>query len=138
MESPIQRYLEELLADVTSLSGGTPYGIHPTGREPDPHDFGICLATVDGQVYSVGAADQEFSIQSISKPFSYGLALADHGFEAVDEKVDVEPSGDPFNQISLAPVTGRPANAMVNAGALAVASMIRGGGGHHAHHRSHR
>lgn len=129
MESPIQRYLEELLADVTSLSGGTPYRIHPAGREPRAEDFGICLATVDGRVYTVGAADQEFSIQSISKPFSYGLALADYGFDAVDEKVDVEPSGDPFNQISLAPDTGRPPNAMVNAGALAVSGMIRGGGG---------
>ncbi|WP_313817328.1 glutaminase A [Citricoccus sp.] len=129
MESPIQEYLESLLADVQRLRGGAPYLVHPPGREPNPEDFGICLATVDGRVYSVGVADQEFSIQSISKPFSYGLALADYGFEAVDEKVDVEPSGDPFNQISLAPVTGRPPNAMVNAGALAVASMIRGGGG---------
>ncbi|MFC0247114.1 glutaminase A [Citricoccus parietis] len=132
MESPIQEYLESLLADVQRLRGGEPYQVHPPGREPNPEDFGICLATVDGRVYSVGVADQEFSIQSISKPFSYGLALADYGFDAVDEKVDVEPSGDPFNQISLAPVTGRPPNAMVNAGALAVASMIRGGGGRSA------
>ena len=129
MESPIQQYLEQLLAEVQHLGAGAPYDVHPAGREPRPEDFGICLATVDGRVYSVGVADQEFSIQSISKPFSYGLALADYGFEAVDEKVDVEPSGDPFNQISLAPVTGRPPNAMVNAGALAVAGMIRGAGG---------
>ncbi|GAA4778806.1 glutaminase A [Citricoccus nitrophenolicus] len=129
MESPIQQYLEELLAEVQDLGSGAPYDVHPAGREPRPGDFGICLATVDGRVYSVGVADQEFSIQSISKPFSYGLALADYGFEAVDEKVDVEPSGDPFNQISLAQDTGRPANSMVNAGALAVAGMIRGGGG---------
>lgn len=129
MESPIQHYLETLLAEVQHLGAGVPYGVHPGGREPRPEDFGICLATVDGRVYSVGVADQEFSIQSISKPFSYGLALADYGFDAVDEKVDVEPSGDPFNQISLAPDTGRPPNAMVNAGALAVSGMIRGGGG---------
>ncbi|MGM7667123.1 glutaminase A [Microbacterium sp. A93] len=129
MESPIQHYLEQLLAEVQHLGAGVPYGVHPGGREPRPEDFGICLATVDGRVYSVGVADQEFSIQSISKPFSYGLALADYGFDAVDEKVDVEPSGDPFNQISLAPDTGRPPNAMVNAGALAMSGMIRGGGG---------
>lgn len=129
MESPIQHYLERLLAEVQHLGAGAPYTVHPGGKEPRPEDFGICLATVDGRVYSVGVADQEFSIQSISKPFSYGLALADYGFDAVDEKVDVEPSGDPFNQISLAPETGRPPNAMVNAGALAVSGMIRGGGG---------
>lgn len=129
MESPIQQYLETLLAQVQALDSGEPYGIHPAGREPRPSDFGICLATVDGRVYSVGVSDQEFSIQSISKPLSYGLALTDHGFDAVDEKVDVEPSGDPFNQISLDPETGRPPNAMVNAGALAISGMLRGGGG---------
>ncbi|HEY4616117.1 MAG TPA: glutaminase A [Citricoccus sp.] len=129
MQSPIQQILEQLLADVHGLRAGAPYPVHPAGRDPDPEDFGICLATVDGQVYSVGAADRRFSIQSISKPFTYALALADHGFAAVDEKVDVEPSGDPFNQISLAPGTGRPPNAMVNAGALAVVSMIKGAGG---------
>ncbi|MCF2570747.1 glutaminase A [Brevibacterium sp. UCMA 11754] len=135
MESPIQQYLEELLNEVSGNLMGTPYSIHPAGGAPDPQDFGICLATVDGHVYSVGASDKSFSIQSISKPFSYGLALADHGIDAVDEKVDVEPSGDPFNEISLAPGTGRPANAMINAGALAVVSMIKGSGGKSAPRR---
>jgi glutaminase len=43
--------------------------------------------------------------------------------------------GDPFNEISLAPCTGRPANAMINAGALAVVSMIKGSGGKSAPRR---
>lgn len=129
MRSPIQHYLDELRSEIQEHRQGSPYAIYPQGREPDPEDFGICLVTVDGHVYSTGAADKEFSIQSISKPFSYALALADHGAEKVDEKVDVEPSGDRFNEISLAPHTGRPPNAMINAGALAVSSMIKGSGG---------
>ena len=32
-------------------------------------------------------------------------------------KIDVEPSGDPFNEISLQEGTGRPSNALINAGA---------------------
>lgn len=135
MESPIQRYLEELLAEVSHNGAGTPYPIHPAGGAANPQDFGVCLATVDGYVYSAGVSDERFSIQSISKPFSYGLAMTDHGIDAVDEKVDVEPSGDPFNEISLAPTTGRPANAMINAGALAVVSMIKGSGGKSAPRR---
>lgn len=135
MESPIQKYLEGLLDEVSGNDAGAPYPIHPAGDAPDPQDFAICLATVDGYVYSVGASDKRFSIQSISKPFSYGLAMADHGVDAVGEKVDVEPSGDPFNEISLAPSTGRPANAMINAGALAVVSMIKGSGGKSAPRR---
>ena len=77
MESPIQQYLDELLTDVAQLREGTPYLVHPPGREPDPDAFGICLATVDGHVYTSGDADREFSIHSISKSFSYALALED-------------------------------------------------------------
>jgi glutaminase len=95
----------------------------------DPNNFGIALATVDGEVYEVGDTREEFTIQSISKPFTYGLALEDLGYEAVDAKVDVEPSGDSFNEISLAEGSGRPANAMINAGALTATSLIKGSGG---------
>src|SRR4051794_36813772 len=91
------------------------------------HDaFGICLATVDGYVYEVGDTRTDFTIQSISKTFTYGLALADRGFAAVDAKIDVEPSGEAFYEISLGPETGRPYNAMINAGAIAAASLVAG------------
>lgn len=132
MESPIDQYLRELHAEVLELREGTPYPVAPAGTQIDPDDFGICLATVDGYVYEVGTTRKKFSLQSLSKPFSYGLALADLGPAAVDEKVDVEPSGDSFTEISLAPGSGRPANAMINAGALAVASLIKGTGGRSA------
>ncbi len=132
MESPIERYLQAVHAEISQLRVGAPYTIAPTGTSINPDDFGICLATVDGHVYEVGTTRQEFSLQSISKPLTYGLALADLGLAAVDEKVDMEPSGDPFNEISLAPGTGRPANAMINAGALAVVSLVKGSGGRSA------
>lgn len=129
MESPIDRYLRELHAEISELRDGSPYPVAAAGSVVDPDDFGICLATVDGYVYEVGVTRKEFSLQSLSKPLSYGLALSDLGPEVVDEKVDVEPSGESFTEISLAPVTGRPANAMINAGALAVCSLIKGSGG---------
>lgn len=132
MESPIDRYLRSLHAEISELDAGTPYAVVPPGTRGDPKDFGICVATVDGYVYEVGTTRKEFSIHSISKPFTYGLALADLGIEAVDAKIDVEPSGDAFNEISLAPGTGRPANAMINAGAIAAASLIKGSGGRSA------
>lgn len=88
--------------------------------------FGICIATVDGHVYEVGDTDVPFTIQSISKPFTYALALADRGAAAVTEKIDVEPSGEPFNEISLDPDTERPRNPMINAGAITAASLIEG------------
>ncbi|MFC4602804.1 glutaminase A [Rhodococcus kronopolitis] len=92
----------------------------------EPDEFSLCVATSDGHVYRAGNADTVFTIQSISKPLTYGLALADHGVEAVARKIDVEPSGEPFNEISLDPLTERPRNPMINAGAITSASLIRG------------
>lgn len=91
-----------------------------------PDSFGLCLATADGRVYGTGDVNTEFTIQSISKPFTYALALADRGIETVDEHIDVEPSGDAFNEISLDPVTERPRNPMINAGAITAAALITG------------
>lgn len=135
MESPIDTYLRRLHAEVQQVRDGVPYPVAPAGTTIDPDDFGICLATVDGYVYEVGTTRKEFSLQSLSKPLTYGLALSDLGAEAVDAKVSVEPSGDSFTEISLAEGSGRPANAMINAGALAVASLIKGSGGRSASRR---
>lgn len=125
MRSPIADYLSQLHGDLLKLTSGTPYQGIPAMAGADTSKFAIALATVDGHVYRVGDSDHEFSIQSISKPFSYGLALDDQGLDAVDAKIDVEPSGDAFNEISLARGTGRPANAMINAGAIATVSLIK-------------
>lgn len=125
MQSPIPEYLESVLRECEDLDEGS----IPRGNDElaaaDPELFGIALATVGGSMYTAGDAETEFSIQSIAKTLTYALALDDHGLDALLEVVDVEPSGDSFNEISLEPGTGRPRNALINAGALAVHSMVR-------------
>ena len=127
----MQRTLvDDLLAQVhdrwmDDRSGEVLHGI-PALENVDPDTFGICLATADGYVYEEGDTDLPFCIQSISKAFTYGMALEDNGTAQVDAKIDVEPSGDLFNEISLHPVTHRPRNPMINAGAIAASSMVRG------------
>ncbi|WP_026819814.1 glutaminase A [Arthrobacter castelli] len=128
MESPIQSYLEKIHAEIQQLRDGKPSSAIPALAHVDPDNYGICLATVDGYVYEVGDTREEFTIQSISKPFTYGLALADRGMEAVDRKIDVEPSGDAFNEISLGEGTGRPSNPMINAGAITATSLVKSSG----------
>ncbi|GAA3479977.1 hypothetical protein GCM10018966_045070 [Streptomyces yanii] len=82
----------------------------------DPDAFGLALISMDGHRYSAGEADAPFTMQSVSKPFVYALALSVLGLDEVCRWVNAEPSGEAFNAISLERATGRPANAMVNAG----------------------
>ncbi|QHD84890.1 glutaminase A [Gordonia sp. JH63] len=126
MRSPIDDYLERVLSECRDDDGGEVASGNRELEQADPSSFGIALATIDGTVYTAGDADHEFSIQSIGKVPAYALALRDRGLDAVLERVDTEPSGDAFNEISLEAETGRPRNALINAGAVAVHGMING------------
>jgi glutaminase len=122
--SPIAVYLAQLLDRHADLDEGEVATYIPELAHADPSFFGICLATVDGAVYEVGDSRIAFTLQSISKPLAYGLALEQLGEEAVARRIGVEPSGDAFNEISLAPQTGAPVNPMINAGAIACAALL--------------
>ena len=126
-ESLIIDLLEGLHGELVEDRSGIPLQGVPSLDHINEDAFGICIAMADGMVYEAGDTDVEFCIQSISKAFTYGLALSDHGKERVDATIDIEPSGDAFNEISLHPVTGRPRNPMINAGAIAAASLVGGG-----------
>jgi len=124
--SPVQSYLERLHAKYQTLRDGEVATYIPELAKADADWFGICMATVDGRLYEVGDTRQPFTIQSISKPLTYGLALEDRGISNVLNKISVEPTGDAFNSISLAPDSGCPLNPMINAGAIAAASLVAG------------
>jgi glutaminase len=125
-DSPIARYLESLYERFRNLDTGVVATYIPELANADPRWFGISVATVDGYVYEVGDTRQPFTLQSISKPFVYGLALEDRGKATVLERIGVEPTGDAFNEISLERTTGRPRNPMINAGAIAATSLVLG------------
>jgi glutaminase len=124
--SPIARYLGALHARFAQLADGAMATYIPELGKADPRWFGLCVATVDGHVYEVGDARLPFTIQSISKPFVYGLALEDRGKPAVLRRIGVEPTGEAFNEISLEPGNGRPRNPLINAGAIAATSLVAG------------
>jgi len=96
----------------------------PELGKADPEDFGICVATADGSTFKAGDTDRLFTIQSISKPFTFGMALEAHGQEKISRHVGVEPSGDAFNSIELEKDTNRPFNPMINAGAITVSALL--------------
>ncbi len=119
-------YLESVHKDFSTLDAGAVASYIPELYKADPEWFGISLVTVDGHVYQVGDTKQPFTIQSISKVITYGIGLEDSGVDSVLHKIDVEPSGEAFNQISLEPNTGRPRNPMINAGAIAAMAFVGG------------
>ena len=121
-------FLQDLHLKYKPLRDGAVANYIPELAHVDPDLFGICVVTVDGQVYKVGDYDRLFTIQSISKLFVYGLALEEHGRDYVLTKVGVEPTGDAFNAIILDQLSKRPYNPMVNAGAIATTSLIKGYG----------
>ena len=124
--SPIQAYLEDLHGRLAGVDTGRVASYIPELAKANPAHFSIVIATVDGQVYAVGDSGQRFTIQSISKPLVYGVALEDCGEDRVRQAIGVEPSGEAFNSISLEPGNGRPLNPMINAGAIAAASLVAG------------
>ena len=86
--------------------------------------FGIHLNLTDGKSYSVGNFDEAFSIQSISKVFTLTRAFSLLGND-LWKRVDVEPSGNPFNHLSLLEQeNGIPRNPLINAGALVIADIL--------------
>lgn len=126
--SSIDRNLLTQLYDrYQNCRSGTVASYIPELAKMNPEAFSIGVATVDGEVISVGDDRQLFTIQSISKVFTYGMALEDRGREILLSKVGVEPTGDPFNSIiRLDENSKRPDNPMVNAGAIATTNLIQG------------
>ncbi|CDK00920.1 Glutaminase [Microbacterium sp. C448] len=121
---PIVRMLETVLDDVRGRDAGGVADYIPSLAAADPERLAFAVVGPRGRVTSVGDDDVEFTIQSVSKPFVLALALEELGRDAVLARVGVEPSGEPFNAISLEAGTGRPANPMVNAGAIVTSSLL--------------
>jgi len=89
-----------------------------------PHQFGMAVVTVDGQLHTVGDARTPFSIQSISKLFTLVMTLQLEG-DDLWKRVGREPSGTPFNSlIQLEAEGGKPRNPFINPGALVCTDIL--------------
>lgn len=122
--SPVSDVLTRLHTKVVAQTDGNVAEYIPELARVDPDLFGIAISTLDGVVYAAGDADQPFTIQSVSKPFAMALAIEDRGLEELLSAVGVEPTGDPFNAVTLEEGTGRPLNPMVNAGAIVTSALV--------------
>lgn len=120
--SPI---LKQIYADCRQLIGqGHVADYIPALAAVDPNRYGISVQCLDGASYSVGDANVNFSIQSISKVFTFAM-VARHMGDELWRHVGREPSGNPFNSlVQLEYEHGIPRNPFINAGALVVTDRL--------------
>lgn len=115
--------LNTLYEIVSANRSGSNADYIPILKNANPERWGVSFCSVDGQRYNKGDVHDFFSIQSMSKPITYGVALSELGSEITHSWVGMEPSGKPFNAPDLLPDC-RPYNPMVNAGAIMTCSVV--------------
>jgi len=115
----------ELAVEMTHLENlGEVANYIPELSRVDPDKFGLHLINLAPQRFSLGDAEERFSIQSISKVLALTLAFQLEG-EKLFERVGVEPSGTAFNSLVLLEYEhGIPRNPLINAGALVVCDLL--------------
>nr|WP_102347909.1 glutaminase A [Bacillus sp. Marseille-P3661] len=124
-----QQSLEEFITEAKRyIKDGKVAKYIPALERADANDLAIAIYEQNGAISSAGDVSNIFTLQSVSKILSLAVAIMDHGKYYVFQKVGMEPTGDPFNSISKleTSVPSKPLNPMINAGALAVTSMIKG------------
>ena len=121
-----QRVVDEAYEKFKDLKDGANANYIPI-LDTVPSDlFGVVIATRDGKIYSAGEIKYEFSIQSVSKPFTASLVMAQQGPKVIREKIGVEPTGLPFNsRLAVEIYDSRSVNPSVNAGAIAAVSLVQ-------------
>ncbi len=120
-----QAILDEIYTDIQpELMRGKVADYIPALAEVDKGQFAMTITLEDGQVFSVGESQKPFSIQSISKVFTFARALEIYSRDLYT-RVGVEPSGNPFNSlVQLEYEEGIPRNPFINAGAIAITDAL--------------
>ena len=127
----IQAALDGALAKYKDLKEGKNADYIPALAKVDSNIFGIALVTTDGKVYTAGDVKSQVSIQSISKVFTLAKVIEEQGPDAIAKTIGVDATGMRFNSIvsiefSQKSLGGPEMNSLVNPGAIATTSMVKG------------
>ena len=99
----------------------------PYLAQVDSKLFGIAVVTTDNKVFALGDVGYSFSVQSISKVFTLALAMQELGADKVFDRIGSEPTGRAFNSVpAVVEMPTHTGNPLVNAGAIAITSLISG------------
>ena len=127
----IQKAIDAAYAKYKTLKEGKNADYIPALAKVDPNLFGIALVTPDGKTYTAGDLKSEVSIQSISKVFTLAKVIEEQGPDAIAKTVGVDATGMRFNSIVSVELSqkllgGPEMNSLVNPGAIATTSMVKG------------
>jgi glutaminase len=120
-----QNVIERIHTDLKhEINRGMVASYIPELSDIDAQNFGIYLRHINGETFSTGHWNQGFSVQSISKVLTLAMGLPLYS-ENIWNRIDVEPSGNPFNQLSLLELeNGIPRNPLINAGSIVIADIL--------------
>lgn len=121
----IEKILKEIREEIKPyLKQGKVADYIPALARVNADEFAMSVCTIDGQTYNIGASDKKFSIQSISKVFTFVQVIDLYGKDLL-KRLGLEPSGNPFNSlVQLEYENGIPRNPFINAGAIVLADML--------------
>jgi glutaminase len=123
----VESLLDEVYESYRSVDEGAVADYIPALANADPTLFGASIVGVRGRAFSIGSAQHEFSLQSISKAFVFALVCDELGHDEAREKLGVNATGLAFNSVMAIELnTERTMNPMVNAGAMATTSLVPG------------
>ncbi|MBE5905425.1 MAG: glutaminase A [Lachnospiraceae bacterium] len=125
----MEQFLENLIGECRGYVGqGKLASYIPELAKVNPNQLGICVISTTGKVYRAGDYMNRFTIQSVVKTIILLQALIDNGEEFVKERIGVEATGKPFDAINMRAgnLESQHINPMVNMGAIAMCSLIKG------------
>lgn len=118
----------DVAAEIRRLRSNRDGEVYPAAVEGTrPDDLAIAIALIDGRGFAAGDADARFPLMSVSKPFTYALAVEQRGAAFMIDRIGASATGLPYNAVAAGAV--RPTseqNPLVNAGAIATVSYIVG------------
>ncbi len=129
IETSMQDKLEQLIEENRHWTKqGAVATYIPELSKQDPGLLGISICEVDGTQWQAGDWQAPFTIQSISKVAYFICVLLDNDFDELTKKISVAPTADGFNSIVNLETKNehKPLNAMINSGAIASISMVKG------------
>jgi len=121
----MQRDVENVIRELGANRDGKVYSAAVEGTNPD--DLAVAVALIDGRAVRSGNTAARFPLMSVSKPFTYALAVEQRGAAFMLERIGVSATGLPYNSVTAGAVRRTSEqNPMVNAGAIATHSFIEG------------